>query len=110
MYVLQKNLMLGTSSDSFGPKLNMTHAMAVTVLYRLSNDTERFENTFSDVPSGAWYENAVAWASEKRITKGTGNGKFSPNVNITREQFATMLYNYAKYKEIDVSVGEEKHR
>lgn len=107
LFVYQKKLMIGTSSDSFSPELNLTRAMAVTVLHRLSGDTESFDNTFSDIASGVWYEDAVAWASANGITRGTGNGRFSPNENITREQFATMLYNYAKYKKYDVSIGED---
>lgn len=85
MDVHQKSLMLSTSLHNFGSKLNPVRAMAVTVLYRLSNDTVSFENIFSDVASGVWYEGAVAWASANGITKGTRDGKFSPNVNITRE-------------------------
>ena len=54
------------------------------------------DNIFSDVPSGAWYEKAVVWANGKGIVNGFEDETFRPNEFITREQFATMLYNYAK--------------
>ena len=51
--------------------------------------------TFTDVPDGEWYSNAVAWAAEKGIVSGYGNGLFGPGDNITREQLAVMLWRYA---------------
>ena len=48
--------------------------------------------SFSDVPDGAWYHDAVAWAVENGITNGTGNGTFSPNKTLTRAECVTMLY------------------
>jgi len=107
LYAYRTGLMLGTAADSFGPKLNLTRAMAVTILHRLSGDTAGYKNSFTDIPSGAWYENAVAWAASNGLVKGTGAGAFSPNDPITREQLAVMLYNYAQYKGDDVSVGED---
>jgi hypothetical protein len=81
--------------------------MLVTVLYCMSGDTVSYTNAFSDVPSGAWYEDAAAWAAANKIAGGTGDGRFAPDREITREQLAVMLYNYAKYKGYDVSVGED---
>lgn len=52
-------------------------------------------NPFTDVQSGAWYADAVAWATQKRIVSGYGNGQFGPNDNITREQLAVILWRYA---------------
>jgi hypothetical protein len=100
-------LMLGTSYDTFSPNAGMTRAMYVTVLHRLNGDMESFINTFLDVPSGIWYEQGVAWAGVKGIVKGIGGGMFAPDEDITREQLAVMLYNYAKVKGYDVSIGEE---
>ena len=47
---------------------------------------------FSDVPAGCWYEQAVLWASENGITSGVGEGKFGPNLEVTRGQVVTMLW------------------
>ena len=58
---------------------------------------------FDDVDSGAWYANAVYWARLHQVASGTGEDTFSPNAPITREQFAQMMYNYAKYKKYDLT-------
>ena len=100
-------LMLGTSHDTFNPNAGMTRAMYVTVLHRLSGEMQSFSNTFLDVPSDIWYEQGVAWAVAKGIVKGVGEGMFAPNEDITREQLAVMLHNYAKFKGYDVSIGAE---
>ena len=50
--------------------------------------------SFTDV-KGAWYSDAVIWATERNIVSGYGNGLFGPNDNITREQLAVMLWRYA---------------
>ncbi|MEA4813533.1 MAG: S-layer homology domain-containing protein [Oscillospiraceae bacterium] len=107
MFAYENGLMNGTAAYTFSPNTGMTRAMFVTVLYRMSGDDGSYTNTFSDVPSGKWYENAVAWAAKNGITSGIGNGLFAPNTEVTREQLAVMLYNYAKYKGYDVSVGED---
>ncbi len=59
------------------------------------------------MPSGAWYEKAVAWAASNGIVGGVGGGLFDPNAEITREQMAVILYQYAKLAGLDVSVGED---
>jgi hypothetical protein len=107
MSLYQKGLMNGSEPGSFHPGGSMTRGMIVTVLLRLDGDTGSYPNSFTDVKSGAWYENAAAWANTNGITSGTGNGSFAPNRTLTREQLAVMLYNYAKFKGLDVSVGED---
>lgn len=107
LYVYKNGLMTGTGSDAFSPNGTMTRAMLVTVLYRLSGDKESYTNTFSDVPSGTWYETAVAWAAKNGIASGVGGNRFTPESAVSREQLAVMLYNYAKFKGFDVSVGKD---
>ncbi len=105
MFVLKKGIMTGSSPNTFSPDDTTTRSMLVTVLYRLSGDTGSHSSTFSDVVSGSWYEKAVAWAAESGITSGVGGGKFAPEDNLSREQLAVMLYNYAKSKGYDISAG-----
>ena len=59
--------MRGTSSDKFSPYSTTTRAMIVTVLYRMEGEPDAGENSFVDVPDGAYYTDAVAWASENGI-------------------------------------------
>lgn len=103
-YAVGKGLMNGTSATLFSPNMNLTRAMLVTILYRNEGEPEhKPENPFSDVASGQWYTDAVIWAYENGIASGYGNGLFGTNDHITREQLVTMLHNYAKWKELDVS-------
>ena len=102
------DLMKGTSDTTFCPNATTTRGMIVTILYRLEGEpTVSGINHFTDVASGKYYTNAITWAAENQIVGGYGGGLFGPEDAITREQLATILYNYAKYKTYDVSVGED---
>lgn len=102
-YVTGKGMMNGTADNTFSPKANTTRGMVVTVLYRLENQSSTSAASFTDVASGAYYANAVAWANANGIVSGYGSGKFGPNDKVTREQLAAILYRYAQYKKYDVS-------
>ena len=102
-YVTEKNMMNGTGSDRFSPDGETTRAMVVTILYRLEDSPETGKSSYSDVAGDAWYADAVAWAEENGIVNGTGDGKFSPDRPVTRQQLAAILYRYAIYKDLDVS-------
>ena len=96
-------LFRGVSEAEFAPRMPMTRAMLVTVLYRLEGEPKTTAGIrFDDVSGDAWYADAVAWASANQIVNGTGSG-FAPNDNVTREQIATILYRYMKYLGVDVS-------
>ena len=94
-YVAQNGLMVGTGSNTFSPGITTNRGMIATILYRLSGSSETLQSTFKDVIPGAYYANAVAWAQEKGIIAGYGNGMFGPEDSITREQMAAILWRYA---------------
>jgi hypothetical protein len=96
-FVVKRGLFNGMGSNTFSPNSPMTRAMLVTVLSRLSGekDSTATATPFSDVISGSWYDNAVAWASEKGIVTGYGDGCFGINDGITREQLVTIIYRYS---------------
>lgn len=52
-------------------------------------------SSFSDVPSGAWYEEAVAWTAESSIMSGYTDGRFGADDPVTREQMAAIFWRYA---------------
>ena len=107
-YVVGKKLFNGVSDNEFAPNDSLTRAMLVTILYRLDGEPEtEIGEGFADVESGAYYEKAVAWAKANGIVNGITDSEFAPNNNITREQIASIIYRYAKYKGYDVSVGED---
>lgn len=100
-FVLKNGLMKGVSEFVFSPDAPMTRAMLVTVLWRYEGEPKAAANTFSDVKAGAWYFDAVSWASANGVVDGVGNNKFDPDGNITREQMATIFYRYCNWKGID---------
>ena len=107
-YCLENGMMNGVGNNQFNPGGTTSRGMIVTILYRLENEPEvTSENPFDDVEADKWYTDAVIWAAENKIVDGYGNGKFGPNDDITREQLAAILYRYAQFKGIDVSVGED---
>ncbi len=94
MYVYENGIMNGMDKSTFAPDGSLTRAMVWTMLARMDGvETEGGD---------AWYSKAQAWAVENEVSDGT-----SPDGAITREQLVTMLYRYAQYKGIDVSVGED---
>ncbi len=106
-YCIQNGLMKGYDNGEFGTNDNISRGQIVTILWRLEGSTAISGGSFDDVASDAYYAKAVAWAAENGIVGGYGNGKFGPNDPITREQLAAILYRYAQFKDVDVSVGED---
>ena len=78
--------------------------MFVTMLYRMEGKPEATGSTsFTDVPEGAYYADAVAWANANGVVYGTSETAFSPEGKITREQMAAMMRRYASFKKLDVT-------
>ncbi|MBB3113124.1 hypothetical protein FHS18_005227 [Paenibacillus phyllosphaerae] len=107
-FVTARGLFEGTGMNLFHPEATMTRAMFARVLANLEGieDSEYAAPVFTDVPEGRWYTAAVNWAAGSGIISGMGQGRFGPNDNLTREQLAAMVYNYATssgYELIDVA-------
>ena len=102
-YAYAGGLMTGVSANEFAPEQTTTRAMIVSMLARLEGVESAESAGFADVAANDWYATAVNWAAASGITSGTGDGNFSPNTAITREQLAAILMNYAAYKGEDVS-------
>ena len=102
-YAYDSGLMTGVSANEFAPEATTTRAMIVSMLARLEGVESAESAGFTDVAANDWYATAVNWAAASGITSGTGDGNFSPNTAITREQLAAILMNYAQYKGQDVS-------
>ena len=64
-------------------------------------------NSFTDVPANQWYTDAVTWACANNIVSGYSADKFGPTDTVTREQIASILNRYAKFKGYDVTATNE---
>ena len=103
-YAYENGLMDGVGDNLFAPNSETTRAQLVTILYRLAGEPEPGgDSGFSDVETGTWYTDAVAWAAQNGIVNGVSDTEFAPGDDITREQLAVILYRYAAYQGYDVS-------
>jgi len=90
LWAYEKGLVSGTAFSGGAP---CTRSMAVSYLWGAAGKpSSADENRFSDIPTGAAYRQAVAWAVANGITSGTGGNTFSPNSTCTRGQIVTFLY------------------
>lgn len=105
-YVYENDRMAGNSSTTFQPEVNLTRAMAAQVLYNLEGQPAvTGDTTFTDAAAaGDWAVKAITWAEQTGVVAGIGDGLFDPTANVTREEFAQMMYNYASYKEYDLTL------
>ena len=94
VWAVEKGITSGTSAVTFDPNGNCTRAQAVTFLWRAAGSPAPKTKVmpFTDVPSGSYYYDAVLWAMEQGITKGTSDTAFSPNASCTRAQIVTFLW------------------
>lgn len=98
----------GYEDGTVRPNANITRAETATMLYRLLTD-ERLadiktaKHSFSDIPNGAWYTEAVATMSNGGYITGYEDNIFRGNNNITRAEFVTMLVRFIKVEDADCS-------
>ena len=103
-YAYENGLMDGVGMGLFAPNSDTTRAQLVTILHRLAGQpAPSGDSGFSDVETGTWYTDVVAWAAQNGIVNGVSDTQFAPGDDITREQLAVILYRYATYQGYDVS-------
>jgi len=94
-WAVENGITKGTSETTFSPFETVNRAQAVTFLYRLADGKVMNDsNSFTDVAEDAYYANAVQWAVENGITKGTSETTFSPEEPCLRSQIVTFMYRY----------------
>ena len=97
-WAVENGITKGTDDTHFSPDGICTRAQAVTFLWRAAGSPEPKTNTmpFTDVNAGSYYYDAVLWAVENGITKGTSDTTFSPNMTCSRAQIVTFLWRSEK--------------
>ena len=104
----ENGLFEGMTETTFATSTGMTRSMFVTVLAAAdeSYDASQYtKSSFSDIRDGSWYLAPAEWANSIGIANGVGDGIFGPKNNITRQELAVMLYKYAQYKGMDVTLN-----
>ena len=100
-WAVDKGVTNGKTSNLFGSDDPCTRAQIVTFLWRATGSPAASASvSFTDVKDSDYYAKAVAWAVEKGITNGTGDGKFSSDDTCTRAQCAAFLYRAAGLPEV----------
>lgn len=108
LYVSDNEIMNGVGEERFSPEGNLGRGMMAQIIYNMEGRPAVLAGqTFTDVPADAWYAEAVNWAAQAGIVGGHGNGTFTPEADISREQLAKILYEYAKYKGYSVDARED---
>lgn len=82
----------GMLAPDFNRSKSCTRSEAVYYIWQAMGRQDAPASSFTDVPAGASYSKAVAWAVANGVTNGTGGGRFSPNDTCTRGQIVTFLH------------------
>lgn len=107
-YSFENNIIKGYNEETFAPNDKLTRGMVVTILYRMEGEPKvSGTSKFSDV-KGGYYKDAIKWASDNKVVNGYKNtNKFGPDDNVTREDLAVILSNYAKFKGKDMTKSND---
>lgn len=102
-WAVKKGITTGTGAALFNPDGICTRAQAVTFLWRAAGSPAPQSSAmpFTDVPAGSYYYDAVLWAVENNITKGTSATTFHPDMNCSRAQIVTFLWRSQKSPSAD---------
>ena len=91
-WAIENGITTGTTTSMFSPDATCTRAQAVTFLARALKAKAASAAEFSDVPTGSYFADAVAWAAANGVTEGIGGGLFGSDNDCTRGQIVTFLY------------------
>ena len=103
LWAAENGITGGVDDIHFAPNASCTRAQAVTFLWRVAGSPvpKTTVMPFADVKAGSYYHDAVLWAVENGITKGTSDTTFSPNATCTRAQIVTFLWRSQKFPAAD---------
>ena len=110
----EHDIMLGTAATTFAPHSKISRAMTIATLFRIehgriANADDPAETHFTDTPEGQWFSPYVAWSARNEIDSGTSADTFHPERDATRQEFARMMYRFAKHMGHDTAISSEHH-
>ena len=107
-YVAEKGYLDGVGNNRFNPKGAVTRGQLCTILYAMEGKpTVTAGSVFPDVGVSKYYYDPIRWAATKGMVAGYTDGTFKPDVFVSRQQLAAVLYKYTVYKGFDVSVSAD---
>ena len=102
--VCAAGLMNGTGPGTFSPGGTVTRGQVAAILHRLAGEPAVRGSSFSDVDPSAYYAGAVAWAARRNIVEGFYDGTFRPDLPVSRQQLAAILWRYAGLEKADSGI------
>lgn len=99
--VCAAGLMNGATATTFSPGETVTRGQITAILHRLAGEPEVRGSSFSDVSASAYYGGAVAWAARRGVVEGFYDGTFRPDLPVSRQQLAAILWRHAKLEKAD---------
>ena len=110
-FVYDRGIMTGVKETEFRPDEPLTRSQFASVIYRMAGEPSvEYKSVFTDVPADKWYSNAIIWAYENNIVAGLGDGCYGLGNNITREQMARMLMEFARVQGYGIDEREDLDR
>ena len=106
-YVGERGIMTGVSMSEFAPEMTLQRGMFAVILHRYAGKPDVKNYVFKDVKSGAYYSDAVGWASKVGIVNGVAPYEFAPETTLNREQTATILYRFLDKSGYDLSISPD---
>lgn len=98
----ERGLLTGMDAYTFAPSVKLTRGMMATILWRNAGEPSiDYAPIFPDLANGQFYTTAIMWANANGVMSGYEDGTCGPNDLITREQFATLMFRYAKNLNLD---------
>ena len=94
LWATENGVTNGIGDGSFGVNGIVNRAQMVTFMERAMKGKAETAESFTDVPEGAFYADAAAWAKENGVSEGIGDNKFGGETDCLRAQIVTMLYRY----------------
>lgn len=96
-YVVDNRLLVGYDGETFGPHDEIKRGQIAVILHRMAGEPDADSAEFDDVDYGQYYGPAIRWARATGVVNGdAGTNNFGPDRNVTRQEFAQMLANYAE--------------
>lgn len=91
-----------TTETTFSPNIPADRVTIASALYNVEESPEGYVSKFDDVKRTSLHSAAIGWAQSEKIVNGVGDNKFNPYGNVTRQDFAVMLWRYMKYKKFEL--------
>lgn len=102
-YAAEHNIINGTSKTTFSPNLHMKRCEFITILGRAMNGTPYSRGKFTDVNDSSYYAPYLYWGVENGIINGTSDSTFSPDLTISRQDMASIIWRTIERLGLNIS-------